>query len=339
MGLFAWLGIYVLLALVTIVSTNRASHYVNELDKKTQISGALLGGVMLAVVTSLPEFITSITSTVFLDQPGLAFGNVFGSNMFNLTILAVVDLIFIKHLFFNKTRIGVKTNSLIIMMYAIFLAPWVLSRFNTALGYDALDIRIGLTFNVISLLIILVYFLTLKSMNDELPQEKDATRTSDLTKRRIMLMFVFWSLFVIASSAAITYVTDELSVRMNLTASFAGAIFLGAATSLPELTAVITLFKLKNYDVALGNILGSNIFNMTIISVVDIINARDNIFEELTFDAELGENVVYLLILGLINSIILLIALKRKTVRRKIWYAIPSIVIILGYLVYVALSL
>ena len=93
---------YLLLAAIVIFATSKLSYYVDELDKKTHISGALIGGVLLATITSMPEFITSITSTVALNEPSLAFGNVFGSNIFNIVILALADLIFLKHMFFNK---------------------------------------------------------------------------------------------------------------------------------------------------------------------------------------------------------------------------------------------
>ncbi len=328
--------LYLGLAIITVFATTRASHFVNELDKKTKISGALIGGVMLATVTSLPEFITSITSTIVLDEPGLAFGNVFGSNMFNLLILAVVDLIFIKHLFFNKTKTGVKTNSLIIMMYVIFLLPMLLSRISN-LGYGTFDIRIGIAFSVISLLIILVYILSLKSMNNELPQEK--LGTSNLSMKKILISFAVWAFVVVIASYYVTVITNDLSIKLNLSASFSGAIFLGVATSLPELTAVIYLFRVKNYDVALGNILGSNIFNMMIISVVDFINVRNHIYQGVADDPGLSKNLSLLLILGLINSIMLLVALKRKPQMHKLLYALPSIAIIIAYIIYIAFSI
>ena len=110
MGLFLLIVQYLLLAFIVIYATSKLSFYVDELDKKTHISGALIGGVLLATITSMPEFITSITSTVTLNTPGLAFGNVFGSNIFNITILAVADLIFLKHMFFNQVKTQKTTN-------------------------------------------------------------------------------------------------------------------------------------------------------------------------------------------------------------------------------------
>jgi cation:H+ antiporter len=327
---------YFLLAFVVIYATSKLSYFVDELDKKSNISGAVIGGVLLATITSMPEFITSITSTVVLAKPGLAFGNVLGSNIFNIVILAVADLFFIKHLFFNKVKSGRRTNGLIIIMYIIFALPLLLNQFGW-LDYDTIGISIGVTFNIISLSIIVLYFLSIRSMNAEESTNDDGE--SDISYKKIAIMFVLWSLVVIGSSYFVTIVTDNLATELNLSTSFAGAIFLGVATSLPELTAVITLMKLKNYEAALGNIVGSNVFNLTIISVVDVINYKENLFDILVTDQALRENISLLLILGLINSIILMIALLRKKSLSIYTYVIPSILILISYFVYIGLSL
>jgi len=152
-------------------------------------------------------------------------------------------------------------------------------------------------------------------------------------------MFFLWALVVVVSSFFVTLVANDLGNELNLGSSFAGAIFLGIATSLPELTAVMTLMKLRNYEAALGNIIGSNIFNMTIISVVDIINIKEDIFTELSDNTEVRENISLLLILGLITSIILMLALLRKDEKSKITYIIPSVLILVAYFIYIGLSL
>lgn len=327
---------YALLAFIVIFATSKASYYVDELDKKSNISGAVIGGVLLATITSMPEFITSITATVFRDNPGLAFGNVFGSNLFNIVILAVADLFFIKHLFFNKVKTAKKTNGLVIIMYLTFLLPLLLYN----LGWLELTVKgigIGLGFNLISVVIIILYILSIKNMSSEETESND--ETSDLSYKKIAIMFGLWSLVVISSSFFVTVVVDMIDAKLNLGSSFAGAIFLGVATSLPELTAVITLFKLKNHEAALGNIVGSNIFNMTILSTVDIIDIKNNLYEVLLTDNQLRENTLLLLILGLINSIILMFALYRKKTVNIYTYIIPSILVLVCYLVYIGLSL
>lgn len=327
---------YLVLAFIVIYATTRLSYIIDELDKKTHISGALIGGVLLATITSMPEFITSITSTVQLNDPGLAFGNVFGSNIFNIVILAVADIIFMKHMFFNKVKTQRKTNALVILMYIVFMIPLILSGF-TGLDYGSFTIQILIVFNVISLAIVILYLLSIKAMNEDVTEQSE--EVSKLTYKRIGTMFGIWAVVVVVSSFFVTIVADQLGTELNLGSSFAGAIFLGVATSLPELTAVMTLMKLKNHEAALGNIVGSNIFNMTIISVVDIINIKEDIFTELVNNQETRENISYLLILGLINSIILMLALLRKKTISKFTYIIPSVLILVAYLVYIGLSL
>jgi len=170
-------------------------------------------------------------------------------------------------------------------------------------------------------------------------QTEQSEETSDLTYQKIGIMFFLWSLVVVASSFFVTIVASNLGEALNLDQSFAGAIFLGIATSLPEFTAVITLFKLKNHEAALGNIIGSNVFNLTIISVVDIINVKEDIFVPVFHGENATENVPLLLLLGLINSIILMFALLRRKSYNKFTYIIPSVCILIVYLIYIGLSL
>jgi len=328
---------YLLLAFIVIFATSKLSYFVDELDKKTHISGALIGGVLLATITSMPEFITSITATLnpAINDPGLAFGNVFGSNIFNIVILAVADLIFLRHMFFNKVKTQRKSSAFVILMYITFMIPILLGQFSNV-DYDSFSLTILISFNAISLVVVLLYFFSIRAMNNDVTEQSN--EVSKLTFKRIGLMFMLWSIIVITSSFFVTLVANDLGDALNIGSSFAGAIFLGVATSLPELTAVMTLMKLKNHEAALGGIVGSNIFNMTIICVVDILNVNDDIFSELLIGGKTRENVSLLMLFGLFNSIILMTALLRRKSHSKITYIIPSVLIIIGYLLYIGLS-
>ncbi len=326
--------LYVLLAAIVIFATGQASHFVDEFDKKSHISAAVLGGILLAVVTSLPEFATSITSTVRLDNPALAFGNVFGSNIFNILILALADLFFLKHLFFNKLRTQRRTVILVVVIYMMFGLPYLLGSFSN-LYFDTFTIDIGIVFNVISVLIFVLYALSVLLMNNDESTQDD--EDSDYSYGYIITRFILWSVVVVVAAYFITFVVNDIANDYNLSSSFVGAMFLGIATGLPEMTAVFTLVRLKNYEAALGNIVGSNIFNFTIIGVIDFVNYDCDIFNVLQIP-ETKENIFLLLILGLINSIILMLALYRgERVRRRL-YVIPSILIVALYFVYIIFS-
>ena len=100
---------YLILSFVVVLSSVRISSCVDQLDKQTKIGGAVIAGV-----TSIPELITSISSITMLNNPDLAFGNILGSNAFNIFILAIGNLIFLKYMLFNHTgKSNTKTNIII----------------------------------------------------------------------------------------------------------------------------------------------------------------------------------------------------------------------------------
>lgn len=327
---------YALLASVIVYATVSLSYYVDVIDKRTTISSALLGGILLAAITSLPELITSLTSAIYLNEGALAYGNVLGSNLFNILILAVVDLIFIKRFFFNRTQSQVKPHLILFLMYATFLIPLGLDFFGF-LEASAWTLQLGFTINISSLIIIGLYAYSLKDLN--VPEAATETDDSPLSMRQIMTRLGIFSAVVVSASVGITVLTDQIALALNLNQSFAGALLLGGATSLPELTAVIALFKLKNYTVALGNIIGSNAFNFLIIALTDVATFQNDLFIQATREPLILRNLTWLLLLGALNTIILAVALlKKPTKNTGIYYLFPASIIAV-YITYLLVSI
>ena len=323
---------YLAVAGVIVFATLRLSYYVDVIDRRTTISGALLGGVLLAAITSLPELITSLTSALYLNEGALAYGNVLGSNLFNILILAVADFIFIKHVFFNEVKATVKPNLIVFVMYLTFLIPLGLDALGI-LDSSAWTLNLGLTINASSLIILGLYVFSLQNLNT--PEAREDTDDSTLSMRGILLRLFLWGVIVVGGSILVTLLTEDIALRLGLAQSFAGAIFLGVATSLPELTAVIALFRLRNYTVALGNITGSNAFNFLIIALTDVVVLRDDIFQTAINDLASASNLTWLLLLGALNTIILGVALVKKPTQNKwIYYLFPASIalVYIGYL-------
>jgi len=99
-----------------------------------------------------------------------------------------------------------------------------------------------------------------------------------LSLRQIVFRFALSSVGIIVLSIAMTYITDEIADRLSLGAGLAGALFLGIATSLPEVTSTIALFRIRNYDIAVGNIIGSNVFNFFVLAVADLVSAGTGVY-------------------------------------------------------------
>ena len=352
MELFWLILQYIALASVVVFAAQVEGNIVDELDKRTNLSAALLGGVLLAAITSIPEFITSITATVVLDQPGLAFGNIFGSNFFNLVILAAMDIWFVRKVVYTQIKSMSKALNFVNITYFIVLLPFVLGIFASANAFGGLAnnqlFRIVLNSSILglsfmSIAILVIYVLSVRSMSapdDSEDDEADETSSwySTLSIAKLLGLFAVFSVVLIGGAYFLPGVTNNIALVTGLNASFVGALFLGVATSLPELASVYTLFKLGNYEAAAGGIIGSNMFNFTIIAVVDIF-VSTSIITLITDDPLVSTNALTLLVLGLINSIILLLALQRKVRKTtSIFYIVPSVLIISNYLLYLVLS-
>lgn len=347
--------LYIILSLCVVYSSKKISDCVDNIDKLTNIGGALIGGIFLAAVTSLPELITSISSSV-IGEPGLVFGNILGSNLFNMFILAVVDIIFINRMFMNKIKTLRKTNLFTIIMYVAILVPLALYQFFDLNVFKYLNIHLFnfINMSAISLAILVIYGFSIKALasdqvkDDEEDEENSDDSNNDVdNKKKVkteILKFIGFAVLLVLFSVLLTMTVDSLSIKFNLGKSVAGALFLGAATSLPEMTAVIQLVRLKNYDAACGNVIGSNVFNFTILGVVDIVYGKEDIFLG-RLPVEKGSplyaesiNVRFLALFGIIVTSIAMYMILRKKSKNKFTYIIPSIIIVLVYAAYLLTS-
>ena len=309
----------VVAALVTFMSI-KASEYVDMLDKTTSLSGAFLGGILLSAVTSLPELFTSISSTLMLDQPGLCIGNILGSNIFNYAMLSFFILTAVAK--FAKCDL-----SKIHFIVAVSVVAMGLLIVCNKYGFLAFDIG---NVSVTSILIILLYILTVWIMYKKggTSESEDDGEPVTLSRKQILTRFTIVSVGIVVFSVILTYITDELSVRLNLGKTVAGALFLGVATSLPETASTFTLFKIKNYDIAVGNIVGSCLFNFTILSVADFFYRGGGIY------TIADTSTMNLIIFASVASVLAAVLMK---FRNKATCVICPVGIIASYIAFLAL--
>ena len=316
---------YLITAIFVTGFSIKASDYIDLLDRNTKLSGAFLGGIMLSAVTSLPELFTSISATVMLDRPGLCIGNILGSDLFNVAALSAVVLIWFKG--FSKGRVSKSYRHVTILVLVIYLLIGL-----NFLGI--LNLRV-LNLSITSVLIFIVYVMGAKYLavaNDVAADEDalgyQATKSTRLSVKQIGFRFFLVSIGIIVFSIIMTYLTDEISVRLGIGQGFAGALFLGVATSLPELSSTIALFRMKNYNVAVGNIVGSNLFNFIILTVADLLSMGSGVY------ASPDEEVVHLLVLGAAAMAFSWIMLRFKN---RTTQAVCSVGVIACYVIFLLL--
>lgn len=264
---------YIVVAALVVWLSILASRYIDMIDRSTRLSGAFLGGVLLSAVTSLPELFTSISATVFLDQPDLCMGNILGSDLFNMGMLGVVVMLSIR--LFGRascSRSHIIVVGYLTLMYAALGLRWA----------GAISLRIG-WFDLTTLVIFALYALAVRHLASENGEESSAAEDDDndrcaLSVGQIAARFTMASIGIIVLSIALTYITDAISERLDLGAGLAGALFLGVATSLPEVTSTIALFRMRNYNIAFGNIIGSNVFNFLVLGIADFVSSGQGVY-------------------------------------------------------------
>lgn len=314
---------YLIFAAMVVFFSIRLSYYVDALDKKTNLSGAFIGGVMLAAVTSLPELFTSLTAVLQLDQPQLVQGNVLGSNVFNLCVIGGIVLCTAKTYQTSKIAKSHKNTLYFgIVMYLILLVA-ILKPMEVSLGF--------VNINVMTIAMIGVYIFNVKTMNkDQSGNEADETADIPLSVKQILIRFGLYSIALVVVSIFLTYVTDEIAQELQLGTTVAGAIFLGVATSLPELSASVNLVRMKNYNASFGNIVGSNLFNFTILCFADILYTKGSIYIN-------EPQVMNLLIFGIVSSIFTLGVIYGK--QKKGIAMVCGLGILLSYVASIILSI
>ena len=326
-----WLLIYLVLASLVIFLSIKLSKYVDLLDKKTKIAGALLGGILLAGVTSLPELFTSLTGTLIVGKNDLVLGNIMGSDFFDIMIFGVVYFLFFKK--FTEGKVGkqhyMSCLFTALMLVAVTIAAFVFDRNGWLLGW----------FNPMSLVIIAIYVVSLILTPKTEEKEDNEEVDSHLTVKQIWIRFTLASIILIAASITVTIVTDKVVVGFGIGETFGGSLFLGVATSLPEVTATLALCKKKNFDAAYGDIIGSCTFNIIILGIADAVSFRAGPLFHITSDSfMLLIGTAFTLLLLFLSILFIRSKFFKNDVKSRIFLYAVSTLLISSYFVYLILA-
>ena len=282
------------------------------MDKKTKLGGLFIGGLLLASITSFPELFTAI-SAVFINNPSLAIGDILGSNIFNSLIISFLDIVYFKTFFYHK--ISNKYIFFIILILIIYIL--ILITYN--------DTFIIPNLSIISLFILFIYILFVVLLSKIKVDDESQIGTYKINN--ISMKFMITTIFLIIISVILTLQANKI-VSMNplFSSSTIGAFLLGVTTSLPEVVSTSALVRIKSYNLAFSNIIGSNAFNFMIFGICDFFIKGNSLYSFKDKDSLL------FLISGLVIHLILLLSVSRKKSFNIIPYLIPSLLILLIYI-------
>lgn len=247
-------------ALIIICSGIKLCHYGDLIAQKTGLTRAWIGIILLAAITSLPELVTSMGAALVVKAPDLALGDLLGSNAFNLMALGLLLVIYRQKRPTSKI-VGGAICSLfgVILVGLVGGGIWFYSFFS--LGWFGLD----------SLLILIVYLLGMRLIyQHEHRNEGSRVKGQGLREKLAITKFIVAALFIVGAGIWLADLGKEIAEVTSWGESFVGSLFLAVITSFPEVVVAGTALKLGALDMAIGALLGSNMFNLSIIPLTDI---------------------------------------------------------------------
>lgn len=265
-----WL-IFLFTATAIVIAGTRLSYFGDIIAEKTGLGRTIVGLFFVSLATSLPELITSIRAAT-LGNPDLVLGNMFGSNLFNLSLIVILDYsLREKSIFSLIGRNDVRVASGGVLLMLILLIPIVV---RTLPGGEAIPALFHLGIDSILVFLLYLFFMRYLIFNFENRPREELLQYADKSKIYGWAGFAICAAIIIVAGLFLTQAADEIS-RLKiggtpLGGTFVGALFLAIVTSLPELVATLGAARINAWEMALGNIFGSNMFNIFMIFFADL---------------------------------------------------------------------
>lgn len=318
-----WLSFLLCFVIITFAGY-ALSRYGDILAEKTGISSSWIGLSLLATATSLPELATGISAVTVVNVPDIAVGDVLGSTVFNLLILVLLDALYQRETIYSRAAQG---HILSAALGALLIGFTGFSLILDQAGMSPAWGHVG----VYTPIIVLVYLAAMRSIHRyekatlDKYTETSAERYPEVTLREAIGGYLVAAIFVIVAGSFLPFIASDISDMMDWDQSFVGSFFVAAATSAPEVVVTIAALKLGAIDMAIANLLGSNLFDILILAVDDMFYVKGpllaNVDYSHTITAFTAVMMSLLVIIGLIFRP------QRRSVLKLTWISLSLLLL------------
>ncbi len=279
---FIWTQFFLCAAAIVFAGT-KLTRYGDRIAEITGLGRLWVGAVLLSVVTSLPEVVTACSSA-WLGEPDIALQNVIGSNLFNVLVLVMLDFLVRRRAVLADADPGHRgsawtgTAMMLVVAAAALFFNLAQDRGQAFETYSRIPIGLdSLLLGAIYLWAMWRIFKVGRAEQKVSKAQSPAATAGGLKLSRIYAVFGAASAVIVVFGYRMTVLGDIISEtplhiaghQFMITDNFVGMFLIAVATSLPELVVTISAARMGAADLAVGNILGSNIFNMVIIFLAD----------------------------------------------------------------------
>jgi cation:H+ antiporter len=320
-----WLGFIVCTSII-LYSGTKLSRYGDIIAEKTGLGRVWIGVVLMASVTSLPELVTGISSVTYAGVPDIAAGDILGSCVFNMLILAILDSIYRVMPIYAKAHQGnILSAGFGILLLSMVAISLFLGNTVSPLGW------IG----PYSILFVIIYFIAMKlvftyekrKISAFIKEKAAEIKYKDISFRTALTNYCINAIIVIIAATSLPTIGKGIAETTGLGQTFVGNIFIAISTSLPEVVVSVSAVKMDAIDLAIGNLFGSNLFNILILAIDDVFFIKGPI---LSF---VNPTHIISALSAIVMTTIAIIGLTYRAEKKRLFLAWDSIGMILVYVV------
>lgn len=318
-----WL-LYLFCGGIILFSGAKLSKYGDIIAEKTGMGGTWIGVILMASVTSLPKLVTGISSVAVFNVPDIAAGAVLGSCLFNVFILSLLDIGRPLPISARAHQGHILSAGFTILLLGLVIFSILVGPNLPALGW------IG----PYSVVFLIIYFLSMrvifsyekKRVSEFIEELSEGEQYEHISKERAITMYIINALMVVASAIYLPHLGERIAEITNLGQTFVGNIFIAFSTSLPELVVTVAALRIGAVDMAVGNLFGSNLFNIGILAIDDIFYLQGPILSAITRTHLLSA------ISAITMTAIAIVGLTYRTTKKSLILAWDSFGIVLIYI-------
>jgi cation:H+ antiporter len=322
------IGLFVAAGAVVWFAGSRLAGYAEAFAEKTGIGHVAVGMLLLGSITSLPEITIATTSTL-QGNPLLSITDVLGSAALNVVILAIADATF------RRGALTSMQGSSRVMLQGVLGIVVMALSIGAYVAGDVLVLGIGVwCWLMLGVYSTSVFMLSRAKQGDawKPTRERNKTKKSDTdtdtderSLARLGVLIAIAAIAILIAGVTLAQTGTALAEQTGLGMSFFGAVFLAMTTSLPEISMTTVLARRGQYEMAISGIFGTNLFNVTIIVLVDALHPGGPVLPEVGRPASVGA------LIGIVLTSIFLVGLIERRNRAFMRMGYDSIAVLIAY--------
>jgi len=327
MSIWIW---FILCTSAIVYSGSQLSRYGDIIAEKSGMGRTWIGMVLMATVTSLPELVTGISSVTYSGLPDIATGDVIGSCVFNMLILAFLDALYPRVPVSSKAHHGhVLSGSIGIMLLGIVTVILFIGNQAPYIGWIGIYSFLFLFIYLIAVRLVFVY--EKRNISKYIKDVAIELRYKDITVRETAMKYGINAIIVITAAIFLPGIGKKIADITGMGETFVGNILIAISTSLPEVVVSLSALRMDALDLAIGNLFGSNIFNIMILAIDDIFYRKGPL---LSFASQ---NHIIPTMAAIIMMTIAITGLTYRAEKKRLFIAWDSICILVVYIINITL--